>query len=509
MRFNRSNIVKVFLSMYLLIIMVPSVLVSCKNEVKKEVAPADLSSLPDEKLAKTMCGRCHLFPSPDLLNKATWVDKVLPEMAYYVGIKPLTEKMFATNEKDFKGLLASGYFPNNPLLQQKDWDRLVAYYKTNAPDSLAEPKQEKLPLYTNCQYDVQTASKGELPFICHASYCGDDLYVGDANSSVLTIYHENTDKKDTLHFASPVSDVMVKNENKYILQIGMMNPNDRFLGKLIALDAKLNKKLMIDSLNRPVDLNMADLNEDGIDDYIICNFGDKIGSLAWYDGKSLKSHTLMTLPGSRVTYVRDFNNDGRNDVMALFSQGKEKISVFYNKGKGQFEEVVIATFPSVFGSSYIALADINGDGNEDILYTAGDNADLSKISKPYHGVYLLTYQSKDKYVNQYFYHLNGASMVKCTDIDGDKDIDLVVTSYFPASTDRNRILVFENKRESSFVGKYDFKVSVIDHASKGNWLVCDINEKSKEMVFGCMSFPQTGNLGGEALIKVRPKIKKG
>ncbi len=40
----------------------------------------------------------------------------------------------------------------------------------------------------------------------------------------------------------------------------------------------------IDSLQRPVDFERVDFNNDKADDYIICNFGNHTGSLAVYQG---------------------------------------------------------------------------------------------------------------------------------------------------------------------------------------------------------------------------------
>ena len=40
-----------------------------------------------ERLARNSCAACHLFPEPALLDKKTWVSRVLPEMALRLRIK--------------------------------------------------------------------------------------------------------------------------------------------------------------------------------------------------------------------------------------------------------------------------------------------------------------------------------------------------------------------------------------------------------------------------------------
>ena len=40
-----------------------------------------------KQLAQQHCGACHLTPSPDLLDKETWVKHVLPAMAPNLGLE--------------------------------------------------------------------------------------------------------------------------------------------------------------------------------------------------------------------------------------------------------------------------------------------------------------------------------------------------------------------------------------------------------------------------------------
>ena len=81
-----------------------------------------------EKLARTYCAACHEFPEPALLDKKTWLTGVLPQMAPRVGVhgKSLFDEM-----------------SRNPLMvvlpnavSDKDWEKIVAYYRELAPDTL-------------------------------------------------------------------------------------------------------------------------------------------------------------------------------------------------------------------------------------------------------------------------------------------------------------------------------------------------------------------------------------
>ena len=48
-----------------------------------------------ETLAKQYCASCHLFPEPQLLDKKTWQDGVLPNMAMRLGIRMPGQDPFA------------------------------------------------------------------------------------------------------------------------------------------------------------------------------------------------------------------------------------------------------------------------------------------------------------------------------------------------------------------------------------------------------------------------------
>ncbi len=462
----------------------------CKNDINEKNKISD-SNFSGEKIAKINCGRCHVFPEPDLLTKQIWKDRVLPEMAYYAGFKPLSEKMFATNEKDFFGLINCGYFSESRLLTIKDWEKIVDFYISNAPESLAEVKIVNYNYQKNLDYIKSIPKKDQLPFISMVKFENDTLYYAKANNNMLIMANEKIQTLTTYQFDSPIVDMEKKGNFIMALEIGMMNPNDRFLGKIVKLNCqKKSKEILIDSLNRPVDLNIKDINGDGFDDFIVCNFGNKMGSLTWYDGLNFKAHDIAKLPGARITSIEDADKDGDQDIYALFTQGNEKISMFINDGKGKFIEKVLLTFPPVFGSSYMEISDINSDGYKDIIYTAGDNADLSKILKPYHGLYVYLNDGHNSFSKAYFQPFNGASMARSIDIDNDNDLDVVITSYFPNPKQKQRILLLEN---NSVNGQAIFLPKSLSYSENNNWLVMDVNKNYTKLVFGAMQFYESNN----------------
>ena len=64
----------------------------------------------------------------------------------------------------------------------------------------------------------------------------------------------------------------------------MLNPNN---GKYGSIERINNKNGTVDTLfknlMRPVQVARADINKDGKDDYLVCEFGHLKGALSWYE----------------------------------------------------------------------------------------------------------------------------------------------------------------------------------------------------------------------------------
>ncbi|NJN34073.1 MAG: VCBS repeat-containing protein [Saprospiraceae bacterium] len=219
---------------------------------------------------------------------------------------------------------------------------------------------------------------------------------------------------ETRNFRSPISDIQnptALDSNKYLLLIGEMNPNERQEGQLVA-QFNRNKTesysdVLLDSLKRPVNINVEDINHDGVKDFLVCHYGNLMGKLSWFDGKNFNENILKPVPGARNTIIKDMNGDDLLDIIALFCQARESISIFYNQGNGLFQEEIIQEFPPVYGSSYIDVADMNNDGKPDILYTNGDNADYSIVLKPYHGLRIFLNNGSNHFNQAYFSQYTG------------------------------------------------------------------------------------------------------
>ena len=209
-----------------------------------------------------------------------------------------------------------------------------------------------------------------------------------------------------------------------------MTPNDRKAGSLRQQQAA---NPLIDSLNRPVQMVTGDLNHDGKPDLVICEYGHNVGQLSAFirAGSAYQKTVIDPVPGARQAFIRDVDADGWADVLVLFAQGDEQVALYTNKHDGTFEKKTLLRFPPIYGSSYLELADMNGDGHPDLVCTNGDNADYSQVVKPYHGIRVYLNDGHFGFKQAFFYPMPGAGQVLARDFDQDGDLDLAAISAFP------------------------------------------------------------------------------
>ncbi len=466
------------------------VLVNCKNDQEK-----------GEQLAKTYCGSCHQFTPPELLDKKTWENSILPEMAFRMGLpSPVISK------KKFDDLSAVlPLIPGQPMVSEADYQLITKYFLKLAPDSLSRPKKIR-PALLN-QFDVHPVTLAKtLPFISMLKIDSNGrIFIGGRDKSLIVL-NDDFSVKEKYLLDSPPSFSLSKGKNLLCLEMGMMDPNDLSNGKLVelSLDTR-DTKTIVDLLKRPVYFEKSDLNGDGLDDFIICEFGNYTGKLEAFEnlgnGK-YKAHLIEPSPGARKIILRDCNGDGKKDILALLTQADERINLYINKGNFDFSQTNLLRFPAVYGSSYFEINDFNKDGFFDILYTNGDNSDLSQTLKPYHGVRLFLNDGHQQFKESWFYPMDGASWAMASDFDQDGDLDIAAIAFFPdfKKNPEEGFIYFEN-REGRF---YPY---VKPESTSGRWLVMDVGDIDKDgdvdIVLGALDF-KPDDYDGFSLWKEHP-----
>lgn len=464
------------------------------------LASCDRAYRPEgEELAHTYCAACHAFPEPQLLDKKTWEHGVLPQMAPRVGVP----------SKSLSGEMSRN--PNMAVLAKtvsaEDWEKIVGYYREHAPDSLpyqSLPAQPQIdPAFFKTGPLVSRMQSSGIITLLKVDTTHERIFVGEAGTNKLRILDWNRHLISSLTLASPPTDLIVEGEHVLVLESGILDPNDEPKGSLVqydfpGADSLRFSKILIDSLIRPVSVQQFDFDQDGVNEFLICEFGDNRGRLALYkyDGSHYKRQVLDPSPGAIHFEIRDLTGDGAPDIVALFAQGNERIVLFENDGKGHFSgrQRILARFPPVYGSMYFSMHDFNGDGKLDILYVNGDNYDYSRILKPYHGIRILENDGRNNFHERFFFPVYGAARAEVADFDNDGDLDILTTSNF-ADFERHPergIMFFEN------TGRYQFRPYAFTIASDNQWNLTAIGDLNKDgwpdVIIGAMDLGNVAKL---------------
>ncbi|WP_229957300.1 FG-GAP repeat domain-containing protein [Pontibacter silvestris] len=444
--------------------------------------------LSGKALAQVYCKACHAFPDPGLLDKATWQKNVLPQMGLRLGLGTTNlNPLLGRTTKEVYELLSAGIYPQEPYISTTDWQKIEDYYIQNAPEKLALPETpEVISGLENYSVVVPALNKGRSSVTTLVKYLPDakELWVGDMRNWLFRL-NPQLQVADSMVVDTPPVDIVKYKQAYKVLTIGSIIPSDKGLGHLHESPGKAASVYMeplLADLRRPVNVVEADLNQDELQDLIICNFGYNLGSLVWYQNKSngkYQPNILKNLPGAIKAEVTDLNGDGLPDIVAMFAQGTETIMVFYNRGEGSFTEENLVQFPPVYGLSYFELADFNKDGAPDLLITNGDNADYSSIVKPYHGVRIYLNNGNNKFREKYFYPMPGATKAVARDFDKDGELDIAAIAYFPD---------YDNALESGFVylqqnSNFTFRASTFSNSWLGRWFTlesCDYDQDGDE-----------------------------
>ena len=185
----------------------------------------------------------------------------------------------------------------------------------------------------------------------------------------------------------------------------------------------------------PVDVEVVDVNADGNLDLVVANESDGTVSVMSGNGTGTFAEPrtdLSAIPFVKYLAVGDLNRDGRIDIVAANDRSTEGLVVFVNQGDGNFETTIM---DSPERTENVELGDVTGDGIIDIL-----TGDSSLLVFP--GIGDGTFAAPTATtVNG----TTGTTWFQPLDIDGDGDQDVVFTE-----TAIDRLTVLENDGSGNF-----------------------------------------------------------
>ncbi len=231
--------------------------------------------------------------------------------------------------------------------------------------------------------------------------------------------------------------------------IGTFQAADHQLGSIAWLPGQGTTfdeaRQLTSGLARVSDVQPTDIDGDGDQDLVVAEFGWRstgrvllLRNRGVIDGElQFSTQVIDRRHGAIHVPVSDMDHDGRPDVVVLFGQEFETVEVLLNRGtstargRWRFDRRTIfeADHPA-FGSTGIELVDLDGDGDDDVVYTNGDVLDTPTM-RPYQGVQWLENRGTYPFSFHRLVRLPGTQRARAGDLDNDGDLDLAAVTMQP------------------------------------------------------------------------------
>ncbi len=442
-----------------------------------------------KQLMTQYCGSCHTVPSPSDLDQKTWKNHILVRMSAYMGIYNDNQRYYDSVPEKWlepgvggQRVRAAGIYPAKPVMSRPDWEALRDYILSNAPTLTTGapgmlPIEKKLEIFKARPWQPDRTLQPLVTAVAIDS-AHSKVYAAFFQQSLLEMNPAGKilDRVDGLYgpiYLNPAANGFS------MAEIGSMKGSDHPKGSVWRANGfgQIKSKkpaVRFDSLMRPVMIQWADLDQDGDEDAALAEFGYHMGEMSWQENEGGKfiRHTLYPDDGTVSIHVGDFTGDGLPDILSLKANADERVDLYTNKGKGQFEAKMLFRFNPSYGCTAMEVVDWDKDGRLDFLVANGDNGDYPPILKAHHGIRLYLNKGNGVFEMAHYFPFNGAYGMRVRDFDLDGDPDLAAVSFYPDYKGRpeEAFIYFENQ------GNLQFRALTFPEVGLGRWMVMDAGD---------------------------------
>jgi len=218
--------------------------------------------------------------------------------------------------------------------------------------------------------------------------------------------------------------------------LGDIYPSDDAVGRVELFrrgPTGYSREVLLEDVRRVADIQAADLDADGDTDLAVAVFGYSRGEILWLENQGdgrFADHRLHSAAGGIHVPTADFDGDGDPDIAAIISQDDEELWAFENLGGGKFEPRMLWRTPNFdLGSAGLVAADLDRDGDTDLILPTGDNLeDFAAYPQPYHGCRWFENQGDWTFTEHQIAAFGGTYAAAVADLDSDEDNDIVLVS---------------------------------------------------------------------------------
>ena len=205
-------------------------------------------------------------------------------------------------------------------------------------------------------------------------------------------------------------------------------------------------------------LDIADIDGDG---YLDLVYGDyDLNQIRWHRNNgdktfSFQQNITISESGIKDLHIADVDKDGKPDIVFINELGSGLVGWLRNEGGSYsgdgvgWTREVIAGVNTTNATQRVHLADLNSDGYLDVISTSSQQGVAwfqNNQNSQFSGINIIDDEN----------NIPGAEQIEAADIDNDGDLDIILTSDDP---NLNAPVWYENLGEGAFSSQNQFQVT--------------------------------------------------